>query len=442
MYTPRGCRWSVVALIAAAVVVAVSSHASLTAQSAAPAPAPVTFSKDIAPILQRACQNCHRPGSIGPMSLVTFQEARPWARAIRQRTSARTMPPWFVEKTHGIQAFKDDPSLTEKEIDTIGRWVDAGAPEGNPADLPPPLRFDDVHAWRIGTPDLIVTTPEYVVKPQSPDQWVDFFVDSGLTEDRYVKAVQLLPSKEGFPVVHHASQYLVAPGDEGAMESFSRGTAILNNYTVGKGAEFMPPDTGLLIKAGTKIHFNMHYSSLGREIRDRSSLGLVLYPKGVVPKHEFRTAVFGRGSYDIDIPAGATDVRTDGYTPFRTAVKLINFNPHMHNRGKRQCIEVIYPDGRQQMLNCAKVMFGWAMVYNYADDATPLIPAGSMLHVINWHDNTRATPSNPDPRNWSGWGNRTVDEMNLSWISYYALTEAEYRQELAARRAATRGVTN
>ena len=149
-----------------------------------------------------------------------------------------------------------------------------------------------------------------------------------------------------------------------------------------------------------------------------------------MPKHIFRTATVGRGTYDLDIPANTADVRSDGYAVFKTPVKLVNFNPHMHSRGKRQCIEVIYPTGRQELLNCAKVSFGWATVYNYADDVAPLLPAGSVLHVINWHDNTAALKTNPDARQWVGWGNRTIDEMNLSWISWHSLTEDEYQREV------------
>src|SRR6185295_7526139 len=172
--------------------------------------------------------------------------------------------------------------------------------------------------------------------------------------------------------------------------------------TVGKEAEFLPEGAGKLLPAGSSIQFNVHYHPAGREIVDQVQLGIVFYPKGVVPPHVFRTNTFGRGSYDLDIPADTADVRSDGYAIFKTAVKLINFNPHMHSRGKRQCIEVIYPNARQQMLNCARVMFGWATVYNYADDAAPLLPAGSVLHVINWHDNSSKVKTNPDSRQWVG----------------------------------------
>jgi hypothetical protein len=371
------------------------------------------------------------------MSLLTYDDARPWARAMKQKVMTREMPPWSVETTVGIQKFKDDPSLTDEEIGTIVRWADTGAPYGNPADQPPPRVFADATAWRIGEPDLIVTAPEVTVAPNGPDRWIDLFVDPGLTEDRYVKAVELKPSPAGFPVVHHSTQYVIAPGAEDLAGDFGRVNEVLNSYTVGKEAEFLPADAGKLIRAGSTIQFNVHYHSIGREIRDRVTLGLVFYPKGAVPTHIFRTATVGRGTYDLDIPANTADVRSDGYAVFKTPVKLVNFNPHMHSRGKRQCIEVIYPTGRQELLNCAKVSFGWATVYNYADDVAPLLPAGSVLHVINWHDNTANLKTNPDARHWVGWGNRTIDEMNLSWISWHAMTEDEYQREVERRRAAT-----
>src|SRR3989442_4848200 len=152
---------------------------------------PVTFAKDVAPILQQNCQVCHRPGSMAPMSLLTYEDVRPWARAIKQRTSLREMPPWYIDRNVGIHGFKNDPSLSDQQIATIAKWVDAGAPLGNPADMPPPRQFESVDKWHIGTPDLIVTLPQDQIVPgAAPDKWLDILVDAGLTEDRYIKAVE------------------------------------------------------------------------------------------------------------------------------------------------------------------------------------------------------------------------------------------------------------
>jgi hypothetical protein len=160
-----------------------------------------------------------------------------------------------------------------------------------------------------------------------------------------------------------------------------------------------------------------------------------------VPKHVLNSVSTGR-PLDIDIPPGAPEVRTDGYRGFKTPVKITSFQPHLHNRGKRECLEAIYPDGRQEMLNCAGFNFGWAIVYNYADDAAPILPAGSMLHVINWHDNSPGNRGNPDPRAWVGDGDRTIDEMSFSWVNSYELTEAEYQAEVASRLERRKAVTS
>src|SRR5262249_8945035 len=194
------------------------SVAVAVSRAQAPAPRSVTFTKDVAPIVQKSCQGCHRPGSIGPFSLLSYEEARPWARSIKDRVSRRQMPPWHVDKTIGIHRFKDDPSLTDAEIQTIVDWVDAGAPKGNATDMPAPRTFDDSDRWHIGKPDLIVSMPkEFTVKPEQADWWGNFYADSGLTEDRYIKAVEAKPLPGAARVVHHAVETLVydqghAPG--------------------------------------------------------------------------------------------------------------------------------------------------------------------------------------------------------------------------------------
>src|SRR5262249_7025219 len=183
------------ASIAAALVTMGGPGAALGAAQADTQAAP-TFTRDIAPILQRSCQNCHRPGGVAPMPLVTYEQVRPYARAIKQRTSIGphrgVMPPWYIEKNVGIQKYKNDPSLSDAEIATIGRWADGGAPQGNPADLPPAQKFDDLNTWLIGPPDLIVKTQELVVKANAPDWWGEIQpIELGLTEDRYVAALQV-----------------------------------------------------------------------------------------------------------------------------------------------------------------------------------------------------------------------------------------------------------
>lgn len=389
----------------------------------------VTFTKDVAPILQRSCQNCHRPNNIAPMSFMTYKETRPWARAIKEKVAKRDMPPWFVDRNVGIKHFKDDPSLSDQEIATIGAWADSGAAEGNPADMPPPKKFESTERWHIGQPDLIVPIPVPItVKPNNPDWWGNLVSETALKEDRYIKGVEIKPSPGGgVRVLHHAVTNLI--DEDGFSDS---GT--LNEYAVGKNGDVYPEDSGKLMKAGSKVQFNMHYHSVNDEVTDRANIAFVFYPKGYVPRHVVQTVQVG--STDLDIPAGEDNVRSDGYFKFEKPAKLTGFMPHMHNRGKAECIEAIYPNMRVETLNCvSRFNFGWQITYNYQDDAAPLLPAGTILHVINWHDNSRKNPWNPDPRNWVGYGERTNDEMSKAWINFYYMTDAEFQTESAARSA-------
>jgi hypothetical protein len=407
----------------------------ILAACATTAAAQVTFTKDIAPILQNRCQVCHRPDNIAPMSLLTYQDARPWARSIKQQVVQRNMPPWFIDQHIGIRKFKDDPSLTEQEIATIGAWVDAGAPQGNPADMPPPRKFEDADKWHIGKPDLIVSMPvAYTVKPASSDWWGNFVADSGLTEDRYIKAVETKPTRGGIRVVHHAVTSLV-------YDDMPEG-GTLNEYAVGKNGDIYPEDSGKLIKAGSRIRFNMHYHAVGETITDRTEVAFVFYPKGYVPKHVVSTLLTPNND-DLDIPAGADNVRSDAYFKLEKPARLTGYQPHMHNRGKAQCLEAIYPNMTVEQLSCVnRYNFGWQIAYNYADDVTPLLPAGTIIHATTWHDNSSKNPFNPDPRNWVGFGNRTTDDMARAWLNFYYLSEDEFKAEVAARNAKKRELSS
>jgi hypothetical protein len=400
-----------------------------------------TFTKDVAPILQRSCQTCHRPGSIAPMSLLTYEDARPWARAIRTQVAKRAMPPWFVDKNVGIQEFTDDRSLSDKDLNTIVKWVDAGAPRGNPGDMPPPRTFNDnIYEWTLAKqigrePDLIVPIPEpFVVKAGNPNWWIDMVSDMGLMDDRWIKAYETKPSLTGFPVVHHATTAMLKPnGDEEG----------LSEYALGKTGDIHPDGTGRLILAGTKIRWNMHYSQNpnGKDTTDRTSIAFWFYPKGYQPKHPLVRRSVGNVT-DLDFPAGDSNVRTDGYTMLEDNVRITVIQPHLHNLGKRQCLEAIFRDGRVQTLNCINWDFGWHIAYNYADQVQPLLPRGTMLHVISWHDNSKGNKWAGDPRNWVGWGNRSTDDMSFAHISWFALTDQEYQQQLNERLAARSTTTN
>jgi hypothetical protein len=399
---------------------------------------PVTFAKDIAPILQRSCQNCHRPGQMAPMSLLTYQEVRPWARAIKTRVVAREMPPWHVDQTIGIQQFKDDPSLSRQEIDLIARWVDAGAPQGNPADMPPRRQFADGSAWQIGEPDIIIKFPAYAVGPEGPDLYGNLYAEIPIDQDRYIKAIQTRSATTAsHRVVHHALSYSVDPTEgDSPMED---GGQFLVEYASGKNAEVYPEGTGVLLKQGQRARLSYHFHSIGEATNAEVELGIKFYPKGYVPKHIRWSRQLAQPTTPIDIPAGAV-ARSDGYTFLHKPARLLAFQPHMHNLGKRQCLEVIYPTtgtrAATEILSCANFNNNWHLTYNYADEAQPLLPAGTILHNIQWHDNTASNPRALDPKNWVGDGQRTIDEMGFFWIGWVELTEEEYKQQLAERKAA------
>jgi hypothetical protein len=406
------------------------------AVAAIPVSAAVTFTKDVAPILQKHCQVCHRPDNIAPMSLLTYQDVRPWAKSIKQQVVQHNMPPWFIDPHVGVRKFKDDPSLSEQEIATIAAWADAGAPMGNPADMPPPRQFEDADKWHIGKPDLIVSMPvAYTVKPASSDWWGNFIADSGLAEDRYIKAVETKPTPTGIKVVHHAVTSL-------AYDDGSGGGGTLNEYAVGKNGDIYPDDSGKLMKAGARIRFNMHYHAIGQPVTDRTQVAFVFYPKGYTPKHVINT-VLSPNNDDLDIPAGADNVRSDAYFKLERPARLTGYQPHMHNRGKAQCLEAIYPNMTVEQISCVnRYNFGWQIAYNYADDVTPLLPAGTIMHTITWHDNSTKNPFNPDARNWVGFGNRTTDDMSRAWLNFYYLSDEEFKAEVEARNARNRPLTS
>ena len=411
-------------------------------QSAAPQ-AQVTFTKDVAPILQKNCQSCHRPGSIAPMSLLTYEEARPWARSIRAKVGAREMPPWFIDKNIGVQHFSNDRSLTEREINTLLAWVDAGAPQGNPADMPPLRQFPEAERWQIGEPDLIVTLPkDVIVRAAGPDQWPDILVDPHLTTDRYLQGVQIIPAK-GFPVIHHIRTSIVEPTDEssgsGQLDATDGSLAVgeqgvfLNEYAIGKQGDVFPDGSGRLIRAGTKVNFQMHLHSVGTDTPTNVTLGLKFYPAGYTPQHVISSTTVSAAQ--VDLRPRTDNIRSDGYLTLKKAARLLSFQPHMHNRGKAECLEAIYPTGKVETLSYARFRFNWHINYVYADNEAPLLPAGTVLHSIMWHDNTAANPFNPDPDAQITYGQRTIDEMSSAWISWYYMSDEDLKKETEERRA-------
>jgi hypothetical protein len=399
-----------------------------------------TFTKDVAPILQEKCQECHHAGSMAPMSLVTYAEARPWAKAIRERVITRQMPPWHIDPTVGVQVFKNDMSLSQSQIDTIVRWVDQGAPQGDPKDMPPPKQWSNADEWKaakeLGPPDIIVKSADWTMPAHHQDVWWRPSTDIGLTEPRWARAVEMRPgSVAGRKITHHAVAYL-AQEDPDSIQTGSvddlRGRAMLMEWAIGKGYDLYHPDTGKLLLPGSKISWDIHYHAVGEDIRDNVELGIWLYPKGQEPKYRtFLTgfqAIKGQDrSRLVDIPPNTITV-SQQVTVLKQAAMLENFQPHMHLRGKAMMVEAILPDGKSEVVSyVGKFNFNWMTNYIYADDAAPMYPKGTMIRVTAWYDNTRANPNNPDPDQWVGFGDRTVDEMGHAWMNVTYVSEDDYK---------------
>jgi hypothetical protein len=408
---------------------------------------PVTFTKDVAPILQQRCQECHRVGSMAPMSLVTYEETRPWAKAIRQRVITRQMPPWHIDKAVGVQKFKNDISLTDDQIDTIVRWVDAGAPLGDLKDMPAPRQWPADNEWKaaaeLGQPDIIVKSEPYTMAAHHQDVWWRPVSDIPVSEPRWVRAVEMRPgTAAGRKITHHAVAYLAQDDPEGfgpAGDTGLRGRAMLMEWAIGKGYDLYRPDSGKLLLPGAQISWDVHIHAVGEQIRDNVELGIWLYPKGQEPKYrtyltgfqalrgfQSSTASQVRAGRNIDIPPN-TIAQFDNYTVLKQAAKLENFQPHMHLRGKAMEVEAILPDGTAQVVSyVGNFNFNWMTNYIYADDAAPVFPKGTLIHVTAWYDNTTANPNNPDPDQWVGFGDRTVDEMGHAWMNVTYISDEDY----------------
>ena len=407
-------------------------------------PAAPTFAKDVAPIFQEKCQTCHRPGQMGPMSLLTYEEARPWARSIKAKVAARMMPPWHLDPTVGIQKFKNDISLNEKQIDTIVRWVDAGAPLGDAKDMPAPAKWPSDDVWRLqeeysyGPPDLVVKSNAWTQEAQGQDQWWQPVVDTGLTEDRWVRAIEIRPSAKGRKVVHHIVTYLMQTEEKYGAVDVADGGGYFSEFAVGKIGDRYRDNTGKLMKAGSQIRFDIHYHSVGEKLTDSSEVAVWFYPKGVVPKYRVFPQALGvqDAMRTFDLPPNSKTVH-EAFVSLQQPARLENFQPHMHVRGKAMSMEAIYPDGHSEMLSYVdRFDFNWHVNYVYADDVAPVLPKGTVLHIKAWHDNTASNKANPDPTQWIGWGQRSYDDMYHAHVNVTYLTQEDYDQIIAARKKA------
>lgn len=401
-----------------------------------------TFSRDIAPVLQQRCQTCHNPEGIGPMPLMTYQQTRPFATIIREKINSRVMPPWHLDKTTGIQQFKNDISLSDSEIALINRWVEGGMPEGNPADLPDPVPVVSGASWQLaeqlGPPDLVIKSSPFDVIANGQDQWwtpdVKF---EGLEDERWLRAAEFKPSYPlGKKVVHHGHAVLIPEGE--------RRQVALARYGVGKSWEIYPEGTGMRVPPNGTIAWNLHYFPVGAEgPGDVVEVGLWFYPEDQQPELETQGEVMMRvdglngmaRGQDILIPPNGYQV-LQGTHVLDSAAVIHSYRPHLHMRGRVMTMEAIYPDGQKKVLSQVdKYNHNWQISYIYEDDAKPLLPEGTILQFTSVFDNTVNNPINPDPSQWVVFGRRGVDEMSHAWVGITYLNPEQYQQAVSERRA-------
>ena len=384
------------------------------------------------------------------MPLTTFKEVRPWARSIKLRTAIRdrmgAMPPFFIEKDLGILKFKNDPSLSDEELSKIQAWADNGAPMGDPSDMPPPVEFTKTGKWTIGEPDLVLRSREMTVPAIGPDRWGDIgLVPTDLTEDRYVKAVEVREINDiaedtgsstvgGRYVFHHMTYSSGVLNEErtGIIDETRTRWPI---HEVGRNADIFPEKFGTLLQANSALHLrasHIHPNGV-QETTAHLEFGFVFHPKGYEPEYGNRARVrLGNGT-DIDVVGGRADQEFHAFSVLEQHTKIVAFEPHLHAPGTRMCIEAIW-GSNHFTLNCAGYDHNWVKQYVYEDDAAPLLPKGTILHIIGFLDTTEANENVADSRNWAGGGRRSVSNMFIDLGYSVELTEEQFQAEMAERR--------
>jgi mono/diheme cytochrome c family protein len=437
------------------VVASVVSASPSQAQTASSAP---TFSKDVAPIFFANCTTCHRPGEIAPMSLLTYKDARPWARSIGNAVKTGTMPPWHADPAIGH--FSNERRLTDVQKNTIARWVEAGAPEGDPKDLPAAPQY--VQGWRIGKPDAILEMQEdYPIPASGEVPYLYFEVPANFAEDRWVQAWEMRPGNAA--VVHHVIVYVKVPQPPGGQQpaqaggarpqqeqliTFADGMDIpagqtggpplpegerkppfpnyrprprgiagsIGGYVPGNGTRVFNDGTAIRLPKGSSLVFQMHYTTMGKETTDRTKMGLIFAKEP--PKIPLSGTALANGG--LHIPAGAADHRVDAEMTINRDLLLFSMTPHTHVRGKKWYYEVIYPDGRKEpLLSVPNYDFEWQHEYQFAQ---PLrLPAGTKVRASAWYDNSKGNKSNPDPTKDVWWGDQTWEEMMFTAFTFHVL---------------------
>ena len=370
------------------------------------ADAPVTFTRDVAPIFNKSCVECHRPTMFAPMSLTSYDEARPWARSIKQRVVSGVMPPWGADTPHGM--FRNDPRLTAKEIETIAAWVDAGAPKGDDKDLPPLPKFAD--GWTIGTPDAIFTMDEEFTIPASGTIPYKYFkASTNLTEDKWIQAIEIHPSARA--QVHHVLAFTQPAGTE-PKPGGELGPTNIGGVTPNKPGLVFEPGVARLMRGNSEIVMQIHYTANGVEGKDRTTIG-VIYAKQPPTK-------IAAGGMAINprfvIPANDGNAEVRATSVLERDTYITAYTPHMHVRGKDMTYIAHYADGTSEtLLSVPKYDFNWQITYELA---TPkMLPKGTTLEVIAHYDNSTANKFNPDPTKDVRWGDQTWEEMMIGFYS-------------------------
>jgi hypothetical protein len=385
---------------------------------------PVTFHKDVVPILQKRCQGCHRPGEIAPMSLLTYAEVRPWAKAIRNAVLQKRMPPWGADPEFG--KFANDRSLSRHEISTLVSWVDHAALEGTAGEAPKPVAFEE--GWAIGRPDMVLEMPKAFEVPATgtiPYQFIIF--PTGFTEDKWIEKIEIRPGDPS--VLHHAIASARPPGSEywkdapigkfvdparfrlrrgkdPDMFEFPKHVEFLHGHVPGGNPTILQPGQARLVKAGSDLILQLHYQSKGREAYDKTRIGLVFAKRP--PKEKILNVTVQNFSFAI--PPMVDDYPIKAEALLNLDVKVLSFLPHMHLRGKRIEIRAYYPDGRSEVLmRVPRWDFNWQTTYFL--ETPKFLPKGTRLESIGYYDNTPNNPYNPDPKATVARGEQTWDEM-------------------------------
>jgi hypothetical protein len=345
------------------------------------------------------------------------------------------------KKGIGIQHYKNDISLSDEDVAKIAWWAENGAPRGNPADMPPPRTFTGADGWTIGEPDLVVKTPAVSVKAVQPDWWGPAgFADTGLTEDRYVAAIEIKEVNDqqgkgsashtvgGLFIFHHGIMAVEAPGG-------GRGIGVGGGWPVhevGRNADVFSPDSGKLLPAGSRVGFpNVHMHANGKDTTGHLEIAFKFHPKGYKPRVIERLMPIGTG--DIDIRGMEAGQKVEAFMTLTQPTKITVFEPHMHAAAVRMCLDAIW-GSRMETLSCSGYDHSWVRAYQYEDDWAPLMPRGTILRVTGYYDNTPANRNVADPRNWSGLGHRSIDNMNILIMQGVPLTDEQFQAEVAARR--------